>query len=154
MIYIAQHTKTNGVIIMLTINSILKTNPVFILAVNYDSSLADMLGEHDRDDNSNNEYLADMTIQYHTISCNACLAFTVECLVSVNNNKVTIEEMNTITDMQAVYANNITELTSINGNSVNVWGGDVCEAMHIKLLGLIESQPIDDIPDSFIIESY
>ena len=95
-----------------------------------------------------------MTIQYHTISCNACLAFYVECLVSVNDNKVTIEEMNTSSDYQAVYANNIVELTSINGNSVNVWGGDVCEAMHIKLLDLIESQPIDDIPEHFIINSY
>ena len=140
---------------MLTINQILKVNPVFILSVNYDAgSLADMLGEYDRDDNSNNEYLAEMTIQYHSLTNNACLAFTVECLVSLNDNKVTIEEMNTCPDMQAVYANNIAELTSISGNSVNVWGGDVCDAMHIKLLDLIESQPIDDIPSDFIIESY
>lgn len=140
---------------MLSINQILKVKPVFILAVNYDNgSLDNMLGENDRDDNSDNEYLAEMAIQYHSLTNNACLAFYVECLVSVNDNKVTIEQMNTCPDMQAVYAKNIAELTSINGNSVNVWGGDVCDAMHTKLLDLIESQPIDDIPEHFIIESY
>lgn len=140
---------------MLTINQILKLKPVFILAVNYDAgSLADMLGEYNRDDNSNNEYLAEMTIQYHSLTNDACLAFYVECLVSLNDNRVTIEETNTSPDYQAVYSRNIAELTSINGNSVNVWGGDVCDAMHNKLLDLIESQPIDDIPNDFIIESY
>ena len=140
---------------MLTINQILEVKPQFILAVNYDvGSLADMLGEYNRDDNSNNEYLAEMTIQHHSLTDDAYLAFTVECLVSLNDNKVTIEQMNTCPDIQAVYANNIVELTSINGSSVNVWGNDVCDAMHIKLLDLIESQPIDDIPNDFIIESY
>lgn len=140
---------------MLTINSILKTNPVFILTVNYDAgSLADMLGEYDRDDNSHNEYLAEMAIQYHTITCNACLAFTVECLVSVagdTTNIVTIEEMNTSSDMQAVYANNI---DSLPNGSHYVWGHDTDGDLHETLLDLIESQPIDDIPEHFIIESY
>lgn len=137
---------------MLTINQILKTNPAFILSVNYDSgSLADMLGEYDRDDNSHNEYLAEMTIQYHTITCNACLAFTVECLVSLNDNKVTIEEMNTSSDHQAIYANNIDSLPS---GSHYVWGHDTDGDLHETLLDLIESQPIDDIPNDFIIESY
>lgn len=138
---------------MLSINQILKTNPVFILAVNYDAgSLADMLGEYDREDNSHNEYLAEMTIQYHTITCNACLAFTVECLVSVNDdNKATIEEMNTSSDYQAVYANNIKDLP--NGSHY-VWGHDTDSDLHETLLDLIESQPIDDIPEHFIIEGY
>ena len=137
---------------MLSINKILKINPVFILAVNYDAgSLADMLGEYDRDDNSNNEYLAEMTIQYHTITCNACLSFTVECLVSLDDNKVTIEEMNTSDDYQAVYANNIDSLPS---GSHYVWGHDTDSDLHETLLDLIESQPIDDIPEHFIIESY
>ena len=137
---------------MLTINQILKTNPVFILAVNYDAgSLADMLGEYDRDDNSHNEYLAEMTIQYHTITCNACLAFTVECLVSVNDNKVTIEQMNTSDDMLSVYSNNIQGLLN---DTMQVWAHDIDSDLHIKLLDLLESQPIDDIPDHFIIESY
>ena len=137
---------------MLSINQILKTNPVFILSVNYDAgSLADMLGEYDRDDNSNNEYLAEMTIQYHTITCNACLSFTVECLVSVVDNKVTIEDMNTSSDYQAVYANNIKDLPS---GSHYVWGHDTDSDLHETLLNLIESQPIDDIPEHFTIESY
>lgn len=137
---------------MLSINKILKINPVFILSVNYDAgSLADMLGEYDRNDNINNEYLAEMTIQYHTITCNACLAFTVECLVSVNDNKVTIEEMNTSSDYQAVYANNIKDLP--NGSHY-VWGHDTDSELHTTLLDLIESQPIVNIPNAFIIESY
>lgn len=137
---------------MITINQILKTKPVFILSVNYDAgSLADMPGEYDRDDNSHNEYLAEMTIQYHTITCNACLSFTVECLVSVNDNKVTIEQMNTSSDYQAVYVNNIKDLPS---GSHYVWGHDTDSDLHETLLDLIESQPIDDIPNDFIIESY
>lgn len=142
---------------MLTINQILKTNPTFILSVNYDAgSLADMLGEYNRDDNSHNEYLAEMTIQYKwrndlTLIDHACLAFTVECLVSVVDNKVTIEEMNTSSDMQAVYANNI---ESLPNGSHYVWGHDTDSDLHETLLDLIESQPIDDIPEHFIIESY
>lgn len=137
---------------MLTTNQILKTKPTFILSVNYDAgSLADMLGEYDREDNSHNEYLAEMTIQYHTITCNACLAFTVECLVSVNDDKATIEEMNTNSDYQAVYANNI---ESLPNGSHYVWGHDTDSDLHTTLLELIESQPIDDIPKHFIIESY
>lgn len=150
---------------MLTINQILKTNPVFILSVNYDAgSLADMLGEPDRDDIhcchysgcSHNEYLAEMTIQYKwrndlTLIDQACLAFTVECLVSVNDDKVTIEEMNTSSDYQAVYANNI---KSLPNGSYYVWGHDTNEGLHEALLELIESQPIYDIPEHFTIESY
>ena len=137
---------------MLTTNQILKTKPTFILSVNYDAgSLADMLGEYDRDDNSHNEYLAEMTIQYHTITCNACLAFTVECLVSVNDNKATIEDMNTSDDYQAVCANNIKDLP--NGSHY-VWGHDTDSDLHETLLDLIESQPIDDIPEHFTIEGY
>ena len=140
---------------MLTINQILKTKPQFILSVDYNvGSLADMTGEYDRDDNSHNEYLAEMAIQYHTITCNACLAFTVECLVSVTGdttNIVTIEEMNTNSDYQAVYANNI---KSLPDGSHYVWGHDTDSDLHIALLELIENQPIYDVPEHFTIESY
>lgn len=131
---------------MLTTNQILKTKPVFILSVNYDANLGDMLG-----DETSNEYLAEMTIQYHTITCNACLAFYVECLVSVDDNKVTIEEMNTSSDYLAVYANNI---ESLPNGSHHVWGHDTDSDLHEILLALIESQPIDDIPEHFTIESF
>ena len=138
---------------MLSINQILKNKPVFILSVDYgNGSLADMLGEHDRDDNSANEYLAEMAIQYHSLVDKACLAFYVECLVSVNDdNKVTIEEMNTSSDYQAVYANNIQDLP--NGSHY-VWDHETDEELQAKLVELIESQPIDDTPEHFIIESY
>ena len=139
---------------MLTINQILKLKPVFILSVDYNAgSLADMLGEYDRDDNSNNEYLAEMVIQYHSLVEDACLAFYVECLVSVNDdNQVTIEEMNTSSNSQAVYANNIDSL--IDGHVTIGEYGCIDIEYHDMLQKLIESQPIDDIPEHFIIESY
>lgn len=136
---------------MLTIKQALQIKPVFILAVNYDAgSLGETLGE-DRDLNI---YVADMTIQYHSLLDDACLAFTVECLVSVNDNIVTIDEMNTCSDIQAVYARNIAELTSIDGNSVNIYQDDMSDAMRDYLIDLIENQPIYDIPNHFIIEAY
>lgn len=136
---------------MLSINEILAVKPQFILAVNYDAgSLGEMLGE-DRDLNL---YLADMTIQYHSLTNDACLAFYVECLVSVNDNIVTIDDINTSSDMQAVYANNIAELTSINGNSINIYQDGLSDAMQDFLIDLIENQPIYNIPEHFIIEAY
>ena len=136
---------------MLTIKQALQIKPVFILSVNYDAgSLGEMIGE-DRDLNL---YLAEITIQYHSLVDNACLAFYVECLVSVNDNVVTIDEMNTNSDYQAVYARNIVELTSINGNNVNIYQDGLSDTMQDFLIDLIESQPIYDIPSNFIIEAY
>lgn len=136
---------------MLTIKQALQINPVFILVVNYDAgSIGQMLGE-DRDLNL---YLADMTIQYHSLVDKACLSFTVECLVSVTNNKVTIEEMNTNSDYQAIHARNICELTSINGVSVNIYQDNMSDDMQGLLINLIEGQPIYNIPEHYIIESY
>ena len=133
---------------MLTIKEILAVKPQFILAVNYEAgSLGEMLGE-DRDLNL---YLADMTIQYHSLVSNACLAFTVECLVSVNDNIVTIDDMDTSSDMQAVYANNIKDLP--NG-SHQVWAHDIDDELHTVLLDLIENQPIYDTPTHYTIEAY
>ena len=136
---------------MLTVKQALQIKPVFILAVNYDAgSLGEMVGEY-RDLNL---YLADMTIQYHSLLDDACLAFTVECLVSVNDNIVTIDEMNTSSDYQAVYARNLRELSSINGDKVNIHQDDLSEAMRDFLIDLIESQPIYDAPKDFILEPY
>ena len=136
---------------MLTIKQVLQIKPVFILAVNYDAgSIGEMIGE-DRDLNL---YLADMTIQYHSLVDNACLSFTIECLVSVKDNIVTIDEMDTSSDMQAVYAQNIAELTSIDGNSINIYQDVLSDAMQDFLIDLIENQPIYDIPNNYIIEAY
>lgn len=133
---------------MLTIKQALQIKPVFILAVNHDAgSIGEMVGE-DRDLNL---YLADMTIQYHSLVSNACLAFTVECLVSVNDNIVTIDEMNTSSDMQAVYSDNI---DSLPNGSHKVWGHDIDDELHTVLLELIENQPIYDIPAHYTIEAY
>lgn len=136
---------------MLTIKEILAVKPQFILAVNYDAgSLGEMLGE-DRDLNL---YLADMTIQYHSLVSNACLAFTVECLVSVNDNIVTIDEMNASSDSQSVYTRNIAELTSIDGNSINIYQDGLSDAMRDFLIDLVENQPIYNIPTHYTIEAY
>lgn len=133
---------------MLTINQILKQTPTFILAVNYDAgSLGDMVGE-DRDLDM---FLATMTIQYHTITCNACIAFTIECLVQVKDNVVSIDEMNTCYDSWSVYANNI---ESLPNDTMRVWAYDIDAELHTKLVELMESQPIDEIPEHFIVEAY
>lgn len=133
---------------MLSIKEILAVKPQFILSVNYDAgSLGEMLGE-DRDLNL---YLAEMTIQYHSLLDDACLAFTVECLVSVNDNIVTIDEMNTSSDIQAVYANNI---ESLPNGSHQIWAHDIDESLHSVLVELIENQPIYDIPTHYTIEAY
>lgn len=131
---------------MLTIKQALQIKPVFILAVNYDANLGDMLGE-----NTSSEYLADMTIQYHSLVSNACLAFTVECLVSVNDNIVSIDEMNTCYDNWHVYVNNI---ESLPNGSHHVWAYDLDDELHTVLVELIESQPIYDIPTQYTIEAY
>ena len=136
---------------MLTIKQVLQIKPVFILAVDYNSgSIGDMTGE-DRD---LNKYLAETTIQHHSLVNNACLAFYVECLVSVNDNVVTIDEMNTCNDYQSVYARNIAELTSIDGNNINIYQDVLSDAMQDFLIDLMESQPIYDIPSNFILEAY
>lgn len=133
---------------MLSIKQALQIKPVFILAVNYDAgSIGEMIGE-DRD---LNEYLAEMTIQYHSLLDDACLAFYVECLVSVNDNIVTIDEMNASSDYQAVYAHNI---DSLPDGSYQVWAHDIDSELHTVLLDLIESQPIYDIPAHYTIETY
>ena len=133
---------------MLTINKALQIKPQYILSVNYNAgSIGEMVGE-DRDLNL---YLAEMTTQYNSLVNNACLAFTVECLVSVNDDKVVIEQMNTCPDMQAVCANSI---ESLPNGSHQVWAYDTDEKLHTVLLDLIESQPIDDIPTHYTIEAY
>lgn len=133
---------------MLSIKEILAVKPQFILAVDYNAgSIGEMVGE-DRDLNL---YLADMTIQYHSLVNNACLAFYVECLVSVNDNIVTIDEMNTSSDSQAVYSDNI---DSLPNGSHQVWAHDIDDELHTVLLDLIENQPIYDIPAHYTIEAY
>ena len=135
---------------MLTIKDILAVKPQFILTVDYNAgSIGEMVGEN-RD---LNKYLAVLTIQYYSPVNNTCLAFYVECLVSVNDNVVTIDEMNTSSDYQAVYARNIAELTSINGNKINIHQDDLSDAMRDFLINLIESQPIYDVPSNFILEA-
>ena len=135
---------------MLTIKDILAVKPQFILVADYSSgSIGEIVGEN-RDLNL---HLAEMIIQYYSPVNNTCLAFYVECLVSVNDNVVTIDEMNTSNDYQAVYARNIAELTSINGNIINIHQDDLSDVMRDFLIDLIESQPIYDVPENFILEA-
>ena len=134
-----------------SLKQILAVKPQFILAVDYGSgSIGEMVGEN-RD---LNKYLAEMILYRYSPLNNACLSFTVECLVSVNDNVVTIDEMNTSSDNQSVYARNIAELTSIDGNHTFIYVDSMCNAMRDFLIELIENQPIYDVPDNFIIEAY
>ena len=134
---------------MLSIKQALQIKPQFILSVNYNAgSICEIVGEN-RD---LNKYPAVMTLYRYSPANNTCLAFYVECLVSVNDNIVTIDEMNTSSDYQAVYARNIAELASINGNSINIYQDDLSDDMRDFLIDLMETQPIYDIPEHFIIE--
>ena len=134
---------------MLSIKEILSVKPSFILAVNYGAgSIGEMIGE-DRDLNL---YIAEMVIQYHSLVGNACLSFTVECLVFVNDNKVTIEEMNISSDNQSVFSQNIVGL--IDGHVTIGEYGCIDIDYHDMLQELIDNQPIYDIPNHFIIEAY
>ena len=135
---------------MLTIKEILAVKPQFILVVDYNAgSIGEMVGEN-RDINL---YLAEFAIQYYSPVNNTCLSFSVECLVSVIDNRVTIDEMNTSSDYQAVYARNIAELASINGDKINIHQDDLSDSMRGFLTDLIENQPIYDVPENFIIEA-
>ena len=134
-----------------SLKQILAVKPQFLIVIDYDSgSIGEMVGE-DRD---SNKYLAEMTIYRYSPVNNTYLSFYVECLVSVNDNKVTIDEINTSSDCQAVYARNIIELTSIDGNHTFIYVDSMCNAMRDFLIELIENQPIYDVPDNFIIEAY
>ena len=136
---------------MLSIKQALQIKPVFILAVDYASgSIGEMVGE-ERDLSL---YLAELTIQYHSLVDNACLSFTVECLVSVNDNIVTIDEMNTSSDIQAVYAYNIDGFQDINSFHTFIYVDSIDDELQDLLIDLIESQPIYEIPNHFIIEAY
>ena len=134
---------------MLTIKQALQIKPVFILAVNYDAgSIGEMVGE-DRDLNL---YLAEMTIQYHSLVDNACLSFTTECLVSVNDGLVTIDDMQTGADDESVYINNIAGLP--NGSYYVNYDDNGNSDLRDVLYELIQDQPIYDTPTHYTIEAY
>ena len=134
---------------MLSIKEILAVKPQFILAVNYDAgSWGEMVGEN-RD---RNLYLADMTIQYHSLVDDACLSFTTECLVSVNDGLVTIDDMQTGSDDESVYINNIAGLP--NGSYYVNYDDNGNSDLRDVLYELIQDQPIYDIPTNYTIEAY
>ena len=130
------------------INDILKTPKSNILSVCYDTGA---YFENEHGINEENLYLAELVMQYHTLTKNACLAFTIECLVSVNDGKVTIEQMDTSSDIHNVYINNIEGLP--NG-SYNIWTHDIDEQLHETLVSLLENEDVDTIPEHFTVESY
>ena len=134
---------------MLLIKEILSVKPSFILAVNYDAgSLGEMLGE-DRDLNL---YLADLTIQYHSLVNDSCLSFTSEYLVSVNDGLVAIEDTQTGSDEESVYINNIAGLP--NGSYYVNYDDNGNSDLRDVLYELIQDQPIYDIPAHYTIEAY
>ena len=107
-----------------------------------------MVGEN-RD---RNLYLADMTIQYHSLVDDACLSFTTECLVSVNDGLVTIDDMQTGSDDESVYINNIAGLP--NGSYYVNYDDNGNSDLRDVLYELIQDQPIYDIPTNYTIEAY
>lgn len=135
---------------MLTINQILKHKPTFILS--YDSSQGLLCDDDEKDIiGCDDEYLGDLTIQYQSLTANGCVSFTIEVLVQEYDSQVTIEQMDTCYDRWSVYVNNIKDLPD---GSHHIWAYDLDDTLHTKLVSLMESQPIHDIPEHFIIESY
>lgn len=137
---------------MLSINEILAVKPQFILSYDKDDNLlhyteSAIIG-------ADSEHLGELTIQYYSMLDHACLSFTIECLVSVTDELVVIEQMDTNPDFQGVYANNIKELIRMNDDTVYIWAHDTDSELHSVLLDLIENQPIYDAPNNFIIEAY
>jgi hypothetical protein len=137
---------------MLTINEILAVKPQFILSYDKDDNLlhyteSAIIGV-------DSEHLGELTIQYYSMIDQACLSFTIECLVSVTDGIVVIEQMDTNPDFQGVYANNIKELMQMGDETVYIWSHDIDESLHNQLKELIENQPIYDAPNNFIIEVY
>lgn len=134
---------------MLSIKEILAVKPQFILAVNYDAgSLGEMLGE----DSDLNLYLANMTIQYHSLVDDACLSFTSEYLVSVNDGLVAIEDTQTGADDESVYINNIAGLP--NGSYYVNYDDNGNSDLRDVLYELIQDQPIYEIPTHYTIDAY
>lgn len=134
---------------MLTVNQILKTKPTFILS--YDKSQGLLCDDEKAIIGCDDEYLGDLTIQYQSLTANGCISFTIEVCVQEYDGQVTIEQMDTCYDRWSVYVNNIKDLP--NG-SHHVWAYDLGADLHTKLVELMESQPINDIPEHLIIESY
>lgn len=137
---------------MLTINEILAVRPQFILSYDEDDNLlhyteSAIVGV-------DSEHLGELTIQYYSMLDHACLSFTIECLVSVTDGLVVIEQMDTNPDFQGVYASNIKELTQMNDDTVYIWSHDTDESLHNQLKELLENQPIYDAPNNFTIEAY
>lgn len=137
---------------MLSINEILAVKPQFILSYDKDDNLlhyteSAIIGV-------DSEHLGELTIQYYSMLDHACLSFTIECLVSVTDGLVVIEQMDTNPDFQGVYASNIKELMHMGDETVYIWSHDIDETLHTQLKDLIENQPIYDAPNNFIIEAY
>ena len=138
--------------IMLTIKEILAVKPQFILSYDKDDNLlhyteSAIIGV-------DSEHLGELTIQYYSMIDHACLSFTIECLVSVTDGLVVIEQMNTNPDFQGVYASNIKELNQMGDETVYIWAHDTGSELHTVLLELIENQPIYDAPEHYTTESY
>ena len=92
---------------MTTLNKLLHATPSYILAINRDSDLSyasDDLAEH---------YLAELSKQYEYGK--ACIMFTSECLVSINDKgHVTIEQFDTSPDSHAIWCNGIADMPDID----------------------------------------
>lgn len=134
---------------MLSIKEILAVKPQFILVVHFSKG---SIGEMVCEDRDLDKYLAELTIQHYSLLGGACLSFTIECLISYIDELVVIEGMDTNRENRLVYAKNITELSSIDGDNINIYQDDISDTLRDFLIDLIENQPIHDAPNNFIIE--
>lgn len=117
---------------MTTLSKLLHATPSYILAIDRDSELSyasDDLAGH---------YLAELSKQYEYGK--ACIMFTSECLVSINDKgRVTIEQFDTSPDAHYSHYNNISDLDAY---------------CYDELCDLHNDHIVYDTPDFMMVEYY
>lgn len=130
-----------------SIKTILKYKPDYIITIDYESGY---YFEDENGINTNNEYLAELTIQYCSLISNAYLSLNMELLINIDsNNKVNILQEDTSPDTNYILANNIEGLTD---DKVYLYDSGINENDYNLITDLIDDINLDKVA-SFIIET-
>lgn len=130
-----------------SIKTILKNKPDYIITIDYDSGC---YFEDEEGVNVNNEYLAELTIQYCGNDSDSYLTLNMELLVSIdNNNKVTILQEDLAPDTNYILSNNIEGLTN---DKAYLYDSGMDESDFNLIIDLIDNIDLDKVA-SFIIET-
>ena len=119
---------------MLSINQILKNKPVFILSVDYgNGSLADILGEYDKDDNSpiDIEELAQWIVDNELYNDYDIEVTTLEDMLSAIEDNITddIDMLYKLCDYLAITYNGSNDTENLIGDCMYKLDGNVTDEM-------------------------